>query len=128
MHLYTLQIPEVFANEPKLSDGMINFCSLIIKALDKIDENDKEEGSDSFVRHAVLIFLPGIYEIEELYNCLSSVYHGEKLWDLLILHSTISNEEQNLIFLKPPKGHRRIILSTNIAESSITVPDVKYGK
>lgn len=40
----------------------------------------------------------------------------------------ISYDEQNIVFRKAPMGYRKVILSTNIAESSITVPDVKYGK
>uniref|UniRef100_A0A4W3IRD4 RNA helicase n=1 Tax=Callorhinchus milii TaxID=7868 RepID=A0A4W3IRD4_CALMI len=42
------------------------------------------------------------------------------------LHSSVTLEEQNDAFLTPVPGYRKIILSTNIAESSITVPDVKY--
>uniref|UniRef100_A0A8C5AC25 RNA helicase n=1 Tax=Gadus morhua TaxID=8049 RepID=A0A8C5AC25_GADMO len=42
------------------------------------------------------------------------------------LHSTVTMEEQNGVFLVPVPGYRKIILSTNIAESSVTVPDVKY--
>ncbi|KYN17992.1 putative ATP-dependent RNA helicase spindle-E [Trachymyrmex cornetzi] len=120
-------IPEVSVMEPKVTQAMLNFCSLIIHALDEIDINDNEEDSNSPQRHAVLIFLPGIYEIEELYNYLSSIYHKNKLWDLTILHSLASDDnEQRRVFQKPLEGYRRIILSTNIAESSITVPDVKY--
>lgn len=44
------------------------------------------------------------------------------------LHSLISAEEQIKVFHRAPAGYRKIILSTNMAESSITVPDVKYGK
>lgn len=111
-----------------VTQDMINFCALIINALDQIDINDNEGESNSPQRHAVLVFLPGIYEIEELYNYLSSIYHKNKLWDITILHSLVSDDnEQNRVFQKPPEGYRRIILSTNIAESSITVPDVKYG-
>uniref|UniRef100_A0A452VL87 ATP-dependent RNA helicase TDRD9 n=1 Tax=Ursus maritimus TaxID=29073 RepID=A0A452VL87_URSMA len=42
------------------------------------------------------------------------------------LHSSVTLEEQNNVFLSPVPGYRKIILSTNIAESSVTVPDVKY--
>jgi ATP-dependent RNA helicase TDRD9 len=36
-------------------------------------------------------------------------------------------EEQAQVFSQPCAGFRKVILSTNIAESSITVPDIKYG-
>lgn len=48
-------------------------------------------------------------------------------WKIFILHSLISTEEQQSIF-QPVEDARKIILSTNIAESSITVPDVEFGK
>lgn len=49
-------------------------------------------------------------------------------WVVLPLHSSITNEEQQRVFISPQRGYRKIILATNIAESSITVPDIKYGK
>ncbi|CAG7723698.1 unnamed protein product, partial [Allacma fusca] len=47
-------------------------------------------------------------------------------WSLLPLHSTITNEDQQKVFQPVPKAHRKIILATNIAESSITVTDITY--
>ncbi|KAJ7406563.1 putative ATP-dependent RNA helicase TDRD9 [Willisornis vidua] len=49
-----------------------------------------------------------------------------KRWQVYPLHSCVTLEEQNKIFLAPVPGYRKIILATNIAESSVTVPDVKY--
>ena len=43
------------------------------------------------------------------------------------LHSTITLDEQYRVFVRPEAGFRKVILSTNIAESSITVSDIKYG-
>lgn len=49
-------------------------------------------------------------------------------WEILPLHSSITVEEQRKVFNLAKPGYRKIILATNIAESSITVPDITYGK
>lgn len=49
-------------------------------------------------------------------------------WVPLPLHSSITNDEQQSVFKPVREGSRKIILATNIAESSITVPDIKYGR
>lgn len=105
---------------------MAEFCARIILIFDRIDKKSNDSES-IYERHAVLIFLPGLPEIEELRSELLSAKYANANWDIIILHSLISTEDQENIFKKPPKDFRRIILSTNIAESSVTVPDVKYG-
>lgn len=42
------------------------------------------------------------------------------------LHSTLSSEEQSLVFKKPQKDVRKIVLSTNIAETSVTIDDCVF--
>lgn len=42
------------------------------------------------------------------------------------LHSTLSSEEQSAVFRPPSKGKRKIVLSTNIAETSVTIDDCVY--
>ena len=56
----------------------------------------------------------------------NSVEKTHRLW-VLPLHSTVTATEQRRVFDLPEPGMRKVILSTNIAESSITVKDIKYG-
>lgn len=123
-------IPKLSAEEPECSKEVMQICVNLLKILDDLDQSAYDRHCDSETnareRHVVLVFLPGITEIEAMYDLLCTPIHECLKWDVIILHSSITNEEQQRIFSRPPFGYRRIILSTNIAESSITVPDVKY--
>lgn len=77
---------------------------------------------------AVLIFLPGIGEIKTLMERLkaSREFGNKRKFDIIPLHSSLSSEEQQLAFRTSRSGIRNIILSTNIAETSVTVSDVVF--
>lgn len=65
----------------------------------------------------ILIFLPGLAEIQTIHDTLndSSVFSPRAGRFLIVpLHSTLTNEEQALVFKKAPAGKRKIVLSTNI--------------
>ena len=47
-------------------------------------------------------------------------------WWVLPLHSSVSPEDQKGAFTVPPPGVRKIVLATNIAETSLTISDVVY--
>ncbi len=49
----------------------------------------------------------------------------QPMW-CLPLYSLLSTEKQNRIFEPPPEGHRLCVVSTNIAETSLTIPGIKY--
>ncbi|XP_061395086.1 probable ATP-dependent RNA helicase kurz [Musca vetustissima] len=49
----------------------------------------------------------------------------QPLW-VLPLYSLLSTEKQNRIFQPPPEGCRLCIVSTNVAETSLTIPNIKY--
>ena len=78
-----------------------------------------------------LVFLPGWEEISSVQRSLLSGrlpldFSDQKKYSIHVLHSTIPLAEQQVIFDPPPKGVRRVILATNIAETSVTIPDVVY--
>ncbi|KAI8355119.1 P-loop containing nucleoside triphosphate hydrolase protein [Choanephora cucurbitarum] len=75
---------------------------------------------------AILIFLPGMNEIRKLYDIVAShpVFGDPKKFLLIALHSTLSSEHQEKAFDIPPQGVRKIVFSTNIAETGVTISDV----
>ncbi len=113
-------------------------------AMDPRIRSSRQNGTGRIERRgSVLVFLPGMEEINRLFRSLTAKNridleeaiekdknykdHDFHQWDIVPLHSTITSEEQQRVFDKPRAHHRKIILSTNIAESSVTVPDVMYG-
>ncbi|KIW71283.1 hypothetical protein PV04_03466 [Phialophora macrospora] len=73
---------------------------------------------------AILIFMPGIGEMRRLHSLLLSMDTFSHGWVVHLLHSTFSTEELERAFERPPPGHRKIVIATNIAETGITIPDV----
>ncbi|XP_027628805.1 putative ATP-dependent RNA helicase DHX57 [Tupaia chinensis] len=88
------------------------------------------DGKHSYPPGAILVFLPGLAEIKMLYEQLQSnpLFNNRRSNRCVIhpLHSSLSSEEQQAVFVKPPIGVTKIIISTNIAETSITIDDVVY--
>ena len=82
----------------------------------------------SFGDGAILVFFPGWQEISEFSLLLenSSPFHDRSKYSILPLHSGIPSREQRRVFQKPPPGVRSIILSTNIAETSVTIDGVAF--
>ena len=79
---------------------------------------------------AILVFLPGLAEIVKVQETLSKYnfdidFSNESKFKTFLLHSSIA-ASQNTVFDPVPEGCRKIILATNIAETSVTIPDVQY--
>jgi ATP-dependent helicase HrpA len=83
---------------------------------DAVDELGQESRGD------ILIFMSGEREIRDTADALNrrDLPHTE----ILPLYARLSNAEQNRVF----QSHtgRRIVLATNVAETSLTVPGIKY--
>ncbi|KAJ6851738.1 DExH-box ATP-dependent RNA helicase DExH6 [Iris pallida] len=77
---------------------------------------------------AVLVFLPGWDDINRMKERLlaSPLFRDTSKFIIFSLHSMIPSAEQKKVFRHPPSGVRKIILSTNIAETAVTIDDVVY--
>ena len=83
-----------------------------VRELGEIDDGDS------------LIFLPTEADIRSLAKKLRDANLGGARTEILPLYARLSTDQQNLIF-NPGKA-RRIVLATNVAESSITVPRIRF--
>lgn len=130
---YTDDVTEIHETPyPKYDDPTIDqdTYELAVRLIFHFDNMEREEhgitdGSLPKERGSVLVFLPGLQEITTLDKLLRGDSNSNRLW-VLPLHSSITNQEQSQVFSKAQETFRKVILATNIAESSITVPDIKY--
>jgi HrpA-like RNA helicase len=96
------------------SVGMgINY-DLIASTVQYIDDQLGDEPG------GILIFLPGTLEID---RCLTAVKRIPNTHPLP-LHASLLPAEQRRVFQSPPRGKRKVIAATNVAETSITIEDV----
>uniref|UniRef100_A0A8D3EE70 ATP-dependent RNA helicase DHX29 n=1 Tax=Scophthalmus maximus TaxID=52904 RepID=A0A8D3EE70_SCOMX len=97
---------------------------LLVDLMDYLDKSPQFADLDG----AVLVFLPGLAHIQQLYDLLSSDkrFRDKKRYKTVALHSTLSSKDQAAAFTVPPAGVRKIVLSTNIAETGVTIPDVVF--
>lgn len=113
---------------------MIHACYVLFVMINTVLKDSKER-KDPVCSSTFLIFLPGLVEIEAMYNKIeyykdSWIQHleldkhcGPNPVHVIVLHSALSTDSQRLAF-ESTTGIK-IILSTNIAESGVTIPNVK---
>ncbi|KAF4981106.1 hypothetical protein FZEAL_3013 [Fusarium zealandicum] len=93
----------------------INY-SLIVDAVEAIDYElsyEKKAGG-------ILIFLPGVGEINQCCRTLKAV----SSLHVLPLHASLETREQKRVFGGTPPGKRKVVVATNVAETSITIDDI----
>ncbi|MDX2147639.1 MAG: ATP-dependent RNA helicase HrpA [Planctomycetota bacterium] len=74
----------------------------------------------------LLVFLPGEREIREAAEELEKHRLAGVRPEIVPLYARLSVEEQQRIFQPHGKGGRRVVLATNVAETSLTVPGIRY--
>ncbi|PON48782.1 RNA helicase, ATP-dependent DEAH box [Parasponia andersonii] len=115
-HSYSEQTQQ---NLKRLNEDVIDY-DLLEDLVCHIDENCSEG--------AILVFLPGVSEIHMLVDKLAASYRfgGPSSDWILPLHSSVASTDQKKVFLRPPENIRKVIVATNIAETSLTIDDVVY--
>src|SRR5690606_38304090 len=96
--------------------------SIELAVLQVIEEIEQEERRDKRLPGDILVFMVGEREIRETSLFLRKAQLMAT--EVLPLYARLTAEEQNRIF-QPHRG-RRIILATNVAETSLTVPGIRY--
>jgi len=114
---YRPLIPDVNGNQqPQQDKDEAKEKDMLQAIVDATDELMAESPG------GILVFLPGEREIREASEALRK--HHKPSVEILPLFARLSSAEQNKIF--HPTGARRIVLATNVAETSLTVPGIKY--
>ena len=110
--------------------GDIDYCLLV--ALISCLVRGDGDGSAMLKRAtgALLIFMPGVQEIVKLISMLQSKFGGKdaringKTIKIMSLHGGLSPVEQKKVFQAVGPFEIKIVVSTNVAEASVTIPDV----
>ncbi|WCE09101.1 ATP-dependent RNA helicase HrpA [Pseudomonas sp. JBR1] len=91
----------------------------ILQALDEIEAHERSVGQRP---GDVLVFLPGEREIRDCAEVLRKAQL--RFTEVLPLYARLTPAEQQKIF--QPRPGRKIVLATNVAETSLTVPGIRY--
>lgn len=89
--------------------------SKIEDTIGRVLDNGEEGG--------ILIFLPGEKAIHDCVKRLEHSYYGRRLF-IQHLYGRLPKEEQERIFIPAPKGKVKVVVSTNIAETSVTIDGI----
>ncbi|KAJ3133163.1 hypothetical protein HK100_004618 [Physocladia obscura] len=141
----TNYIPEAFKNRPAATVDEDEIAgNMITKAINWVLK--KESGSQpvdyylvaASIKHicekvgggdngAILVFLQGAMEIQRCINVIQQdVGCAQLKLDLIPLHAQLSPKDQSKVFSRSLPGVRKVVVATNVAETSITIEDVVY--
>ncbi|MFC3814212.1 ATP-dependent helicase HrpB [Lysobacter sp. GCM10012299] len=119
-----------FLDAPRLSSAGRSYPVSIAHFPGRRDEAIEHQArravEQALVQHPgdVLVFLPGQREIARVQGALEAGAASASA-DVLTLHGELPVEQQSRVLQPDPDGRRRVVLATNVAESSVTLPGVR---
>ncbi|KAK9756945.1 hypothetical protein RND81_01G131800 [Saponaria officinalis] len=132
--LYLEQVADLLGEHSDSSDSLsLKYCCGIVPSMAKADiKLDVHKlihelvmyihKNEADIGKSILVFLPTYYSLEQQWVLLKPF---NSCFKVHILHSSVDTE-QALMAMKISKSHRKVILATNIAESSVTIPEVAH--
>ena len=105
--------PEYFEEQHE-DDEPVDMSDAVARAVDELAQGGR--------RGDILVFLPGEREIREAAEVLRK--NHPRGTEILPLFARLSAEDQDRVF--HPGGQRRVVLATNVAETSLTVPGIHF--
>ena len=116
VHIDSIIFPVGIVYDPVVATG--NNEPYIIKTRDIIERviSEKRDGD-------VLVFLSGEKNIKDCITMLNASEYRKKMV-ILPLYGRLSKEEQERVFIQTPAGKTKIIIATNIAETSVTIDGI----
>lgn len=118
MELNNGQVISPQADSNFFKSGNINYDMIVKLVYHLINTKVKQ------LHGSILVFMPGVFEINRL---ISRILDYDSTLDANItcypLHSGLNPGDQVKVFKTPPKGSVKIVVATNVAETSITIPD-----
>lgn len=97
----------------------------LILHIDRMYKDAQKDQTEEKPAGTILVFLPGWGDIDTLQKRLAQNF-DPKRFKILPLHSQVTPQQQQEIFEPAPAGVRKIVLTTNIAEASITVEGTEF--
>lgn len=118
-------------------------ANIIKQGMEKLNGNDKDILSQQIINaqysaveeivcslvppgSGVLVFLSGMSDINAIYENLEKISIQNVVIKMFVIHSDVPLEEQEEAFLPISPNEIKVVLATNAAESSITIPDVDF--
>ncbi|XP_022202278.2 probable ATP-dependent RNA helicase DHX35 [Nilaparvata lugens] len=112
---------DVFFSKEPVPDYVLGAVNVVLEI------HAKEENGD------ILVFLTGMDEVKRAVSALNdAVADGRKSFksrnELMVLpmYGSLSNNDQLKVFKRTPNNYRKVVVATNIAETSITIPGIVF--
>lgn len=122
LDLAQIRVVEQISQSDRTDYDLIGACVKMVIERAKEQERGSKPSKDA--GGALLIFCSGVGEIKQTIDAIKAQVRDNI--DVLPLHANLSPAEQRKVFEPQRASRRKVVVATNVAETSITIPEVAY--